>query len=133
MKHLSVIMLLLCGALWLFASCSDDDDDVTLHITVAIRDDMHVPEYVTVFGRRQQLSDDLTWVVTIESFRIHEFNITVSRNRLPSYIEPILRSDDPRIDGIFSFEPSRYSTSKTLAIVHTEWTTGKYSFTLTPP
>lgn len=118
--------------MWFFASCSDDEDNVTLHITVAVRDDMHVPEYVTVFGKRQQLSDDLTWVATIESFRIHEFKISVPRERIPSYIDPIMKTNDPRIEGIFSFEPSRYSTSRNVMTVHTEANGNKYSFTLTP-
>ena len=114
------------------SSCADDDDNVKLKIMVAIRDDLHVPEYVTVFGQQRQLSDNTTWVVTLESFRIHEFTITVPSNTIPSYIDPIMKTNDPRIEGIFSFIPSRYNTTKNVMTVHTEYIGNRYSFTLTP-
>lgn len=93
-------LLLLCTLA--FCACSDDDDNMSrIKVRVAIRVDSHVPPTVTVFGKDIALSND-NWLITLENFRTYEQTISVPTSALRNIPPGPIKTDDPKLEGIFS-------------------------------
>ena len=128
-KFLTIVSILALSCL-ATSSCHDDDED-TVRVLVSIRVDLNVPEYATVFNQKVKLTNDDTWLVTLENFRTHQFVVNKPKNGIPDIPSPT-RTDNPKLQGIFSVIPSKYNPDKDVFKLQSQVTKDYIIFILTP-